>query len=61
MKHKIIYVVVRTFDFHAPVVLDSFRSLEEAENKAGEFEQTFKDHRIEGFSFQVQTSAYYDF
>jgi predicted kinase len=62
MKHRqIIFVVLRTeIDAGWPVVLDSFLTLEGAENKRGEYEQVFADRNIPGFIFEVQTSCWYE-
>jgi len=61
MKHRsIIYVVLRTQENRYPVILDSFYSNEEAENRRGAYEQEFLDHGIEGYSFSVQSSCFYD-
>ncbi len=54
---KIIYVVLRSDG----VVLDSFRTYPEAEDRAGVFQQMFKERGIEDITFQVVTSCYYDF
>jgi hypothetical protein len=70
----IIYTIVRTQseiinDRHDgwltnwvnPVVLDSFRTLERAEEVVGQFEQQFKEAGVEDFyMFEIQTSSFYD-
>jgi len=67
----IIYTIVRTehgeeFDTYQrvlsynPVVLDSFRTLERAEEVVGQFEQQFKEAGVDGYMFEVQTSSFYD-
>lgn len=59
---QIIYVVVRVAEGTGQsVVLDSFATLESCENKCGEYSQLFKDKNVEGFVFQPQTSAFYDY
>lgn len=58
-KHTIIYVVLRTGPTE-PVILDSCRSYDRAIELAGVCEQFFKERNIPGYSFIVQTSAYYD-
>jgi len=61
LKHrKIIFVLLRTHVQTPPVVLDSFYSLEEAENQAGVYAQQMLEHGLDGFSFSVQSSCYYD-
>lgn len=61
-RHQIIYVVLRVApDTGQSVVLDSFESLESCENKCAEYSQLFKDKNVEGFIFQPQSSAFYDY
>ncbi len=61
MKHrKIIFVLLRIHPQTVPVVLDSFATLEEAENRAGAYAQQMVEHSVDGFTFQVQSSCFYD-
>jgi len=59
----IVYTVIRTeaMENSDPVVLDSFRTYERAEERLGQYEQQFKEASILNlFTFQIQTSSYYD-
>lgn len=70
---KIIYTIVRTqeeiiddrHDGHItnwinPVILDSFRTLERAEEVKGQYLQQYKEANINFFILDIQTSSYYD-
>jgi hypothetical protein len=62
LKHKqMIYVVVRV----APgtgqsVVLDSYATIEDCEDRCGAMAQQMKDYGVEGFTFQPQSSCFYE-
>jgi hypothetical protein len=58
-----IYVVVRTSTYpnmSPTTVLDSFYSIESAEDRAGAYAQACIDQNIAGLSFHVFPSTYYD-
>lgn len=62
----IVYIIVRTQigvdeEGIRPVLLDSFRTYEQADNRKGAYEQQFIDNDLEGmYTFSIQTSMYYD-
>jgi hypothetical protein len=62
----LLYTIVRTQiggygEELAPVVLDSFRTLQRAEEVVGQHEQTFIDNDLEGmYKFTIQTSSFYN-
>jgi len=65
-KHReTIFAVVRTEDTeygHSknPIIIGVYYTMNRAEEVAGLSSQQFKDSKIEGFNFDVQTSVIYD-
>ncbi len=57
-KHRTtIYTILRLPDV---AVLDSFFSFERAEEVAAFYAQDMKDRNVDGFTFPVKCSTYYD-